>query len=67
MSGLDLLTLKQGITRLSEEERREVSAFIIRLGQESDEWKEETSRRLEAMANGEKTSIDELRQQLGHA
>lgn len=37
MSDSDLLTLKQQLTKLSESERREVSAFIVRLGQESKE------------------------------
>lgn len=67
MSGLDLLALKQSLTKLSEQERREVSAFLVRLGQESDAWKEETAQKLDAMAAGEKTSVADLRDKLGHA
>jgi len=66
MSGIDLLSLKQSLTKLSEDERRDVSAFLIRLGQDSDSWRQETARRLNAMDSGDKTSVDELRQQLGH-
>ncbi|MCC5807923.1 MAG: hypothetical protein JJU00_16470 [Opitutales bacterium] len=62
MSSAKLLGLKQELTKLSEQERREVSAFLIRLGQESAEWKEETARRLRSMEAGEKTSVAELRE-----
>ena len=44
MSSIELLSLKQTLTQLSEEERREVSAFLQRLGQESESWKEETAK-----------------------
>lgn len=66
MSEVELLTLKQQLTKLSELERREVSAFIVRLGQESSEWKAETSRRLDEMASGKKTTISELRDRIDH-
>jgi hypothetical protein len=55
------------LANLSETERREVSAFLIRLGQESGEWKKETTRRLSAMASGKQTSVATLRRRLGHA
>lgn len=66
MSEVELLTLKQQLTKLSELERREVSAFIVRLGQETSEWKAETSRRLDEMASGKKTTISELRDRIDH-
>ena len=66
MSGIELLSLKQTITKLSEEERREVSAFIQRLGQESEKWVEETTKRLDEMEAGDKISVEDLRTQLGH-
>lgn len=66
MSDTELLTLKQQLTKLSEPERREVSAFIVRLGQESQEWKEETARRLEEMGTGKKTSLSDLKDQINH-
>ena len=66
MSDTDLLTLKQHLTQLSEPERREVSAFIVRLGQESKEWKEETARRLDEMGAGKKTSLSDLKDKIDH-
>ena len=66
MSETELLTLKQQLTKLSEPERREVSAFIVRLGQESQEWKEETARRLEEMGTGKRTSLSDLKDQINH-
>ena len=67
MSGSELLTLKQSLTNLSEFERREVSGFIVRLGQESLEWKEETARRLNEMGAGNKTSLADLKDQIDRA
>jgi hypothetical protein len=67
MTSTALLGLKQQLTMLSERERREVSAFLIRLGQQSPDWKKETARRLRTMAAGKKTSVSELRERLGHA
>ena len=67
MDGLDLIALKQSLTQLTEKERREISAFIVRLGQDSQEWKEETSRRLDEMASGNMTSVSDLRKELGDA
>ncbi len=66
MSDTELLTLKQQLTKLSEPERREVSAFIVRFGQESQEWKEETARRLEEMGTGKRTSLSDLKDQINH-
>ena len=67
MSDGELLTLKQSLTKLSESERREVSAFIVRLGQESLEWKEETARRLNEMGGGKKTSLSDLKNLINRA
>ena len=67
MDGLDLIALKQSLTQLTEKERRDISAFIVRLGQDSQEWKEETSRRLDEMASGNMTSVSDLRKELGDA
>lgn len=64
MSGIELLSLKQKLTQLTETERREMSAYLVRLGQESGEWKQETSRRLEEMKRGNKISSIELRKKI---
>ncbi len=61
------LDLKQKLARLSERERRDISIFLIRIGQESPAWRKETARRLKAMAMGRQTSVAALRRQLGHA
>ncbi len=66
MSDSELLTLKQQLTKLTEQERREMSAFIVRLGQGTEEWKEETARRLDELNAGKKTSIADLKDQIGH-
>ena len=67
MTAIVLLDLKQRLARLSETQRRDVSAFLIRLGQETPDWEKETSRRLDDMARGNKTCVSQLRKQLGHA
>ena len=67
MTATALLDLKQQLSRLSEKERRQISAFIIRRGQETAAWKKETARRLDDMAAGKKVSVAKLRRQLSHA
>lgn len=67
MTETGILGLKQQLVQLTEAERHEISAFLIRLGQETDEWRQETARRLDQMAAGEQTSVEELRNRLGHA
>ena len=66
MTATAFLELKQRATKLSEKERKSLSAYLIRLGQERAEWKQETARRLNAMAAGKKVSVAKLRKQLGH-
>lgn len=67
METVSLIALKQTLTKLSERDRRELSVFLIRRGYEGSEWKRETARRLKAMDAGRKTSVSDLRRQLGHA
>ena len=66
MTATAFLDLKQRASKLKEGERRYLSAYLIRLGQERSKWKKETSRRLDAMAMGKKLSVADLRKQLGH-
>lgn len=66
MIATSILELKQSLTRVSEAERRELSAFLIRRGQERPAWKKETARRLAAMAAGQQVSVAALRNRLGH-
>lgn len=67
MTAVAMLDIKQRLARLSESERRQVSAFLIRLGQDHPSWKKETARRLDDMAAGKKVSVAHLRKHLGHA
>jgi hypothetical protein len=67
MTATAFLDLKQRASKLSESERRSLSAFLIRRGQERAGWKRETARRLNAMAAGKKTSVATLRKQLDQA
>ena len=67
MGSVDLVSLKETIARLPENDRREVSAFIIRMGQETESWRVETARRLDQMASGNVVSVADLRRQLDDA
>ena len=64
MSATSLITIKQGVTKLSERERRDLSIFLHRLRQDTPSWKRETARRLAAMESGNKTSAADLRKRL---
>lgn len=66
MTATMFLDLKQRASKLSEAERRHLSAYLIRLGQERPAWKRETAKRLKEMAEGQKISVAALRKQLGH-
>lgn len=61
MTATAFLELKQRAAKLSESDRRKLSAYLIRLGQEKTGWKQETARRLNSMAAGKKVSVAELR------
>jgi hypothetical protein len=67
MTATAALELKQRISKLSEVERREVSAFILRIKHESPAWKKETSRRMKEMDRGKKVRLTVLAKRLGHA
>ena len=67
MTATAFLELKQRASKLPEKKRQSLSAFLIRLGQERAGWKQETARRLNEMAAGQKVSVADLRKQLGHA
>lgn len=67
MTATAVLEFKQRISKLSEAERREVSAFILRIKHESPAWKKETSRRMKEMDRGKKVRLTDLAKRLGHA
>jgi hypothetical protein len=67
MSAAVMLELKQKVSRLSKRERRELNAYLIRLRQESPEWKREASRRMREMDAGRKVSLAEFQARLARA
>lgn len=54
MSAAALLELKQQLSKLTEKERQEASAFLHRLKQDTPAWKKEMSRRMAEMDSGKK-------------
>jgi hypothetical protein len=54
MSAAALLRLKQQLSKLTEKERQEASAFLHRLKQDTPAWKKEMSRRMAEMDSGKK-------------
>lgn len=67
MTATAFLDLKKRASKLPEKQRKKLSADLIRWGQERPEWKQETARRLDAMAAGKKVCVADLRKQLGQA
>ena len=59
-----MLQLKQNLSRLSERERQEVSAFLHRLKQDSPAWQKEMTRRMSEMDAGKKFRLPKT---LAHA
>jgi len=53
MTATVLLDLKQRLAKLSESERRQISAYLLRLKHESPAWKKEISARHDR--NGQRT------------
>lgn len=54
MSTMDMLQLKQQLSRITEKERQEISAFLHRLRQQSPAWQKEMTRRMTEMDAGKK-------------
>ena len=54
MSAAAMLQLKQSLSKMTEKERQEVSAFLHRLKQESPAWQKEMARRMSEMDSGKK-------------
>jgi hypothetical protein len=67
MTATAMLDLKQRLGRLSEKERREMAAYLLRLKQETPAWKKEMSRRMREMDQGRKVRLADLAKHLGHA
>ncbi len=54
MSTIAMLQLKQQLSRISEKERQEITAFLHRLRQQSPVWQKEMTRRMAEMDAGKK-------------
>jgi hypothetical protein len=59
-----LLELKQEISRLSPSERRELSAYLVRLRNESQEGKEVINQRMTEMDQGRTVPLSDLEKRL---
>jgi hypothetical protein len=57
---MTLLKLKQEIARLSQKNRRELNAYMIRLRHERPDWQAMASKRMQAMDAGAKVSLEDL-------
>jgi hypothetical protein len=61
---MTMLELKQEVSRLSQKERRELNAFMIRLRHQTPAWRKTISRRMKAMDAGKKISLEEVERRL---
>lgn len=60
------LDLKQRLARLSERDRRAMSAYLLRLKHQSKRGRESVSKLMEEMDAGKKTGLSKLATDLGH-
>ena len=60
-----ILDLKQRLSKLNKAERREMSAYLLKLKYESAAGKKATSRLMKAMDAGEKHRLSDLKTTLG--
>jgi hypothetical protein len=67
MTASSELDLKQRLARLSERDRRAMSAYLLRLKHESKSGRQGISRVMKEMDSGKKTSLSQLSADLGHA
>jgi hypothetical protein len=67
MTASSELDLKQRLARLSERDRRAMSAYLLRLKHESKSGRQGISRVMKEMDSGKKTSLSQLSADLGHS
>jgi len=60
------LDLKQRLARLSERDRRDMSAYLLRLKHQSKSGRQGISKLMKEMDAGRKTSLSKLATDLGH-
>ncbi|HEX7630699.1 MAG TPA: hypothetical protein VF388_01095 [Lacunisphaera sp.] len=66
MTATAILDLKQRLSKLSEADRRVVSAYLLRLKHESATGRREAARTMQEMDEGKKMRLRDLATQLGH-
>ncbi|WP_324726088.1 hypothetical protein [Actomonas aquatica] len=57
---MSVLEIKQGISRLSLKERREIEIYLLQLKRKTPAWKKSTAKRIKEMQGGKFTEIGEL-------
>lgn len=63
---MSLAELKQSVVALSEQERRELAAFLLQVSRERNPaWQQEISRRMREMDGGKKVSQAEFEKRIG--
>jgi hypothetical protein len=67
MTATAILDLKQRLSKLSDADRRMVSAYLLRLKHESPSGRREATRTMREMDAGKKVRLKDLAKQLGHA
>jgi hypothetical protein len=67
MTATAILDIKQRLSKLSDADRRMVSAYLLRLKHESPAGRRETTRTMREMDAGKKIRLKDLAKQLGHA
>ena len=66
MTATAILDIKQRLSKLSDADRRIVSAYLLRLKHESPAGRRETTRTMREMDAGKKIRLKDLAKQLGH-
>ena len=67
MTATAILDLKQRLSKLSDSDRRMVSAYLLRLKHESPAGRREATRTMREMDASKKIKLKELEKQLSHA
>ena len=62
---MSILELKQGISRLSQRERREIQLYLLRLKRETPAWKRATAKKIRDMRAGKFTTVEQLSARIG--
>jgi len=67
MTALAMLDLQQRLDKLSEAERRQASAYLLKIKHNSPAWKKAMGLRMRQMDAGKKIRLADLARKLGHA